>query len=272
MKFSVLMSVYAKEDPLFLKDALESVVDQTVKANEIIIVEDGPLTEELNEVLDRFQKKYSVIKRYPLKENIGLGGALNFGIQYAENELIARMDTDDIAVKNRFELQLQAFAKEPKLGIIGGHVAEFVDTPDVVTAYRKVPLNSADIHKFARRRSPFNHPTVMYKKSVIQQLDGYDSTAIRIEDYDLWLRALSSDVLCVNLDVTLLKYRANPEAIKRRKSFSSLKSHVTARRRFYKSGYISYSDLAYGITTQIILYFLPVKTANRLFQRIARDE
>lgn len=268
--YSIVMAVYKKDRPEWFKQALESLQSQTIISDDIVIVADGPLTKQLNDVLDQYKQEKS-ISLIRLKKNQGLGSALNVGIKHAKNELIARMDSDDIAVQNRFELQLAEFNRNPELEILGGHISEFTDNPEEITAYRKVPITQLEIKKFSRRRSPFNHPTVMYKKSTIQRIGLYDASAIRVEDYDLWLRAISQGVNCANLDVVLLYYRATTEAVERRKTVTSLRSHVKARVGFFTKGYISMIDLCYGIITQTLLFIMPTRLASIVFKKLVRQ-
>lgn len=270
MKYSIAMSVYKKDHPEWFEQAIESLLTQTLPSEDIVIVADGPLTPQLNAVLRRYKGNKSIsIVRLPV--NQGLGSALNAAIKRAKNELIARMDADDIAVPNRFELQIAGFNKNPKLDILGGQIAEFVNSPEEITAYRKVPLTHSEIKHFARRRCPFNHPTVMYKKSTIQSLGGYDASAIRVEDYDLWQRALANDAVCANIEVTLLHYRSTVDAMKRRKTFTSLKNHIRARARFYTKRYISLADFLYGVVTQTTLFIIPTGLASALFKKVMRN-
>lgn len=270
MKYSVVMSVYEKDRAEWLSQAIDSILNQTLVCDDIIIVVDGPLTPELNKVIRRYQV-INTISTIRLKSNQGLGSALNAGINKAKHEIIARMDADDIAVKNRFELQISEFSNNPKLEILGGQIAEFIDSIENIVSYRRVPTSHCDIMHFARRRSPFNHPTVMYKKTTIQQIGGYDESVIRVEDYDLWLRALSHEVHCANLDSVLLYYRSNNDAMKRRKTFTSLKNHIHSRTNFYRRGYISLTDLLYGVTSQIVLFIIPASLASALFRRVVRN-
>lgn len=267
--FSVIMSVYAKDTPDWFQLSIDSLLRQTVQSNDIIIVADGPLTRELDDLLAIYEKEenISVIR---LEKNKGLGNALNVALAKVKNELVARMDSDDISLPNRFELQLAEFMKNPKLDIVGGQIAEFVDNPDKVVSYRNVPTTQEDIEKFSKRRSPFNHPTVIYKKSTIQKLGGYDVTAIRVEDYDLWLRTLASGALCANTSEVILSYRSTPDTMKRRRTFSSWKNHMKARTRFYNKGYISFIDFCYGVLTQTILLVAPRKLSAKLFNRVVR--
>lgn len=268
LKFSVVMPVYAKDQPEWFEQALESILEQSLVSDDIIIVADGPLTDKLEALLSKYQQDTISVVR--IKKNQGLGNALNVGIKNAKHELIARMDSDDIAVPERFELQVAEFAKNKKLGILGGQIAEFITTPDEIVSYRKVPIGHNDIKAFARRRSPFNHPTVMYKKAAIQSLGGYDANAMRIEDYDLWLRALNNGVVGGNLDTVLLKYRASADAMSRRKTLKSLKGHISARAKFFARGHISFVDLMYGVGTQTVLFVLPSVAAKVVFNKVVR--
>lgn len=269
--YSIVMAIYKNDKPEWFEQAMESVLNQTVRSDDIVIIADGPLTPPLNTVLRRYENRES-ISLIRLRINQGLGNALNVGIKHAKNKLIARMDSDDIAVLNRFELQIAEFQKNPELDILGGQIAEFINNPEEIIAYRKVPTTQLEINKFARRRSPFNHPTVMYKKSTIQKLGCYDISAIRIEDYDLWLRALSNGAVCANLDAILLNYRSTPDAMKRRKTLVSWKNHIRVRARFYDKKYITLSDLLYGIATQTILFIMPTKLASIALKKVIRGE
>ena len=152
-ELSVLMSLYIKEKPEYAEACFRSLLRQTVQADEWVIVEDGPLNDGLYSLLDRYEKEYpGLIKRVPLPENRGLGLALSAGIPECSNELIARMDTDDIAREDRFEKQLREFEADPELDMCGSNIDEFEDTPDTIVASREVPLNDDAIRKYQRRR------------------------------------------------------------------------------------------------------------------------
>ena len=153
-KFSVLMSIYAKEKPEYARACFDSLLSQTCPADEWVVVEDGKLTDPLYSLLNTYQVRYpNLIKRVPLKQNCGLGIALREGIKHCSNELIARMDTDDIARNDRFERQLAEFEKNPQLDICGSQIKEFVDSTDNVVSRRIVPTNDAAIKKFQKRRT-----------------------------------------------------------------------------------------------------------------------
>ncbi|MFL7011311.1 glycosyltransferase [Enterovibrio norvegicus] len=216
MNFSVLMSLYIKERPEYLIQCLDSLLNQTVKPDEVVIVEDGPLTSELLDVLDGWQDKIP-LKRIRINKNVGLGKALNEGLKHCKFSLVARMDTDDICLPNRFERQLYVFKSE-NIDICGSWVSEFSENIDIITAFKKAPIQHDDIVKFSRLRNPMNHPSVMYRKSVVIEVGGYDDV-LYFEDYHLWLKLIDSKSRFYNIDEPLVSMRANPSQLSRRGGF-----------------------------------------------------
>src|SRR5690625_5107940 len=151
-KYSVLMSIYSKEEPKFFKESIESMLAQTLLPEQIVIVKDGPLTRELDLIIDEYtSRKEGLFTIVPLTKNIGLGKALDKGLEACENELIARMDTDDISLPERCEKQVQAFNKDSELSIVGAMIDEFYDEPSNIVSSRNVPTNHEEIVKFMRR-------------------------------------------------------------------------------------------------------------------------
>lgn len=216
MEFSVLMSVYYKENPEYLKLSLDSVIKQTVPAAEIVLIKDGPLTKELDDIINQYSDKYAGLFRvFSLEENVGLGKALNYGVQRCKYDLIARMDTDDIVVPERFELQVNEFIKDKELVLCGGYIAEFARDPLIISGYRKVPLTQAAILKFAKKRNPFNHMTVMFKKKAVLEAGNYQDMPY-FEDYWLWVRLLQKGYAVKNIDYVLVNVRAGVDMLGRR--------------------------------------------------------
>lgn len=170
LKYTVLMSVYYKEKPEYLSLSIESMLNQTVKPDEFIIVKDGPLTTELDEVINNFVTAYPKMFNIIVNEtNLGLGPALAKGIENSKNELIARMDSDDYVVSTRCEKQLEKFREDPKLGMVGSYEAEFVDTVDNVISIHRVPSENDEIERFMHRRCSVLHPTVLLRESPERQ-------------------------------------------------------------------------------------------------------
>ena len=239
-KFSVLLSVYHKEKPEFFESSLESLYNQTVKADEWVIVKDGPIPDGLQAVIDKYKAMPDVnIKEVALEENRGLGVALSIGIKECSNELVARMDSDDISVPERFEWQLAEFEKNPDLDICGGQIIEFEEDPSKPIAERKVPLTHKEIVKFKKTRSAFNHVTVMYKKSKVLSAGNYRSVPL-MEDYVLWVYMILNGAVCMNIDKYLCRVRTDRNMIARRGGLSYFKKYRHGRKIIYKTGFISY--------------------------------
>lgn len=270
MKYSFLMSVYYKEKPDYLKTSIDSMLNQTQKPDEIIIVEDGKLTEELEEVIEKYKKEnpniFTVVK---LEKNIGLGLALNKGIEISRNELIARMDSDDISRPNRCEKQLKRFEEKPGLSIVGSYIDEFKDTIENIISMRKVPRTTEEIYEFAKRRSAFNHPTVMYKKSEILKQNGYANLR-RNQDVDLFGRMMFAGCKAENIDEALVLFRTNDDLAKRRKSWENTKSYINTIKKFWKIGYSSFNDYIVVAIAQIGMYIMPVKLQYLIYKIFLR--
>lgn len=223
MNYSVLMSVYYKEKPEFLRQSMESILAQTVVTDDFVLVCDGPLTTELDNVIASFQQRMGgILHVVKLEKNGGLGNALNVGIKQCKNELVARMDSDDIAHPDRCEKQLRVF-QTSDVDIVSGTVEEFSVAPDTIDAKRVLPETHAEIIEFAKRRNPFNHPCVMYKKSVVEAAGGYQDMYL-LEDYYLWLRMLQNGSKGYNLQEPLLWMRGGSEMYKRRSGWKYAKA------------------------------------------------
>lgn len=264
-KYSVLMSLYKKEKPEYLRLAIESMLNQTVPPDEIVLVEDGPLTDELYAVLN----EYPMIHRIKNEKNLGLGLALNVGLKECRNELVARMDTDDCSKPQRCEKQLERFAEKPYLAIVGSHIDEFIGEPSNVISKRIVPTTSEEIYNFAKKRSAFNHPAVMYSKTAVLENDGY-SDLKRNQDVDLFGRMQFKGYKAENIDESLLWFRSSDELAKRRKSWQNTWSYIATIRKFWKMGYSSFLDYAMVAIAQTGMYLMPVKLQNFIYKKFLR--
>lgn len=264
-KYSVLMSLYKKEKPEYLRLAIDSMLKQTVAPDEIIMVEDGPLTDELYAVLN----EYPMLHRIKNEENLGLGLALNVGLKECRNELVARMDTDDCSKPERCEKQLARFWEKPYLAIVGSHIDEFVGEPSNVISQRIVPTTSEEIYNFAKKRSAFNHPAVMYSKTAVLENKGYADLK-RNQDVDLFGRMQFEGYKAENIDESLLWFRSSDELAKRRKSWENTWSYIATIRRFWKMGYSSFGDYAVVAIAQTGMYLMPVKLQNFVYKKFLR--
>lgn len=270
MKFSVLLSVYAKENPVYLEQALESVLCQTCMPNEIVLIEDGPLTSELYRGIEQYEKTYpSFFRRVPLKQNVGLGRALNQGVLACRYPFIARMDTDDIARPDRFEKQVSAFRANPELSLVGGWIEEFSDSPDEIRSVRSVPLSHQDIVQYAKRRNPINHMTVMFRKQAVLEAGNYLPMDLS-EDYYLWYRLIEKGFLLCNLSDILVSVRGGKEMIARRGGFQYWQSERELQQIFLTSGFISRQEYIRNITVRFFARMMPGIVRDLLYQKILR--
>lgn len=268
--YSVLMSVYRKEKPVFLEQAMESIYNQTIKTNDFILVCDGPLNEGLDEVIAEMQKKFgTVLHVHRLPQNSGLGNALNVGIKDCKNALVARMDSDDIAYVDRCERQLQVFAKYPEISVCSGIVEEFTTDPQKVDTRRVPPEKNDEIIKFAKSRNPFNHPCVMYKKSAVEAVGSYQDFYL-LEDYYLWLRMLMAGYQGYNLQEPLLHMRAGSDMYRRRSDYRYAKSQIALLCYMRSRGFITYSQLIKGAVLRAGSSLAPNWLRQLMFEKILR--
>ncbi len=269
-KYSVLMSLYMKENPEYLRLAIDSMIGQTVAPDEIVIVEDGKLTDELYGVIDEYTKKYPDLFHIVINEkNMGLGLALNEGLKACKHDLVARMDTDDISKPERCEKQLALFEKKPELSIVGAYVDEFHTSPDEIVSVRVVPTMHDDIYHFAKKRSAFNHPAVMYRKDKVLENGGY-SDMRRNQDVDLFGRMLFSGCKAENIGESLLYFRCNDALAKRRKSWENTKSYIDTIKRFRKMGYASFVDYLMVAVAQTGMFLMPIKLQHWVYKKFLR--
>ncbi len=269
-QFSVLMSLYIKEKVEYARACFESLLRQTVHANEWVIVEDGPLTDEMYALLSEYEQKYpSLINRVPLETNQGLGKALREGILHCKYDLIARMDTDDIAREDRFEKQLALFAADPLLDICGSHIKEFDGTVYNILSERKVPVIDQEIKEYQKRRDSFNHMTVMYKKAAVLKAGNY-KTCMLMEDTLLWVNMILSGAKCTNIDDYLVYARTGADMFERRGGFTYFKKYKTGRKQVYRTGYISWWDYEYTLIVQFIVAVLPNKLRGFIYKKMLR--
>lgn len=270
MKYSVLMTVYKNDNPKYFFLALKSMADQTVSPDEIVIVKDGPVPEKLQNVIDTIAVKTDIyIHQVQLLKNKGLGLALNEGIKVARNELLARMDSDDISLPDRCEKQLELFEKDPDLDIVGCPVMEFSGEPSNVVGQRNVPLTNEAIHKYARRRDPFNHPTVMYRKSKVEMVGCYGDYR-KNQDTDLWIKMLSAGCKGQNRPEYLLDFRFDEGTYKKRKSWVNTKILIGIRWKAYKSGFNSFLDFLIVFLAQMAIYLIPTSVQQFIYRKLLR--
>lgn len=251
------MSLYVKEKAEYFRQCMESILNQTVLPDEIVVVKDGPVSDGVEAVLSEYLKRCGgMIKTVPLEKNMGLGLALSEGIKHCSNEIVARMDTDDIAVPDRFEMQLKAFEDDPGLDVCGGQIIEFEVSPDKPVAERRVPLSHEEIIEYQKKRSAFNHMTVMYKKSKVLAAGNYKHCPL-MEDDMLWVDMILSGARCANLDEYLCYVRTNRDMIARRGGLKYYKKYKSARKMILDTGFITKKEYKKTNRIQWIICVMP---------------
>lgn len=265
MKFSVLMSVYAKEKPEFLNAALRSLVKQTRKPDEIVIVQDGSLTKELEDVINEYSKKLEykhLFKIIQLKNNVGLGRALNTGLKSCSYEIVARADSDDVSLPNRFAEQISYMENNPEVRIVSANIQEYDESLTDRLAVRIVPETDGCIKKYIRRRSPFNHMAVVFRKSAVQEAGGYIHCSF-FEDYYLWCRIVAHGGSFYNFQTPLVHARTGDSMIARRGGLRYVCDICNFQYLAQKTGIFSIWDVALNLIIRV-----PIALAPRYLRRL----
>lgn len=265
-KFSVLLPVFHKAHPIFLEEALDSIlVKQSCKPTELIIMVDGIPIYPLKKVLKKYQDSYpDQVITHILPEHQGTGHALKVGVELCSYELIFRMDADDIAVPDRFEKQLNFIEKHPDIDVLGGVIEEFRKTPGDLNRYRAVPQTHRKIYNMAKFRSPINHPTVLFKKSKVLAAGNYSNDFHLLEDYALWILMLKNNAKFYNMQEVLLYFRLGEEKkieVKRRGNKIS-KSFLKFNEFAYQLGF--YNKVEYHLLSFLRILFFSI-TPSGLF-------
>lgn len=269
MKFSVLLSLYYKESSFALSQSLNSIFQQTIFPNEIIIVKDGPLTNALEEILIKYSAKYECLKVVSLSNNQGLGKALNEGLRHCSYDLVARMDTDDIAKPDRFEKQLEIFRKHKDVEVVGSWIDEFEGEFSNVISIRKLPEKHDEIYQYAQKRNPINHPVVMFKKSAVEAAGGYKHFPL-FEDYYLWVRMLLNGSKFYNIQESLLYFRSSADMFKRRGGFNYACTEAKFQWHIHKLGFISFSRTCINIAIRFGVRIVPTEIRGWIYKNLLR--
>jgi glycosyltransferase, family 2 len=263
MNFSVLLSLYIKEKPEFLRECLESLKNQTLPATEIVMVYDGSITTELEEVVTQFIT-FLPIKIIRLPQNVGLGKALNEGLKHCSYNWVFRMDTDDICLPERFAKQVNFISQYPDVVLFSGHIAEFTEDKTIVISYRKVPIGNEKIKKYALSRSPFNHMAVAFLKDIIEEVGGYQHHLF-LEDYNLWLRVIAKGYEVGNMNEILLLARTGDGMVSRRRG----KQYIKGEWELFKlKRNLKLQNVFLGFFTfllRVIPRMLPTKILKRIY-------
>ncbi|MGL5409474.1 MAG: glycosyltransferase [Shewanella sp.] len=263
--FSVLLSVYKKEFSHHVRSSLTSIWDhQSLKPNQIVLVKDGALTAELDCEIDKWKDKLGdVFTIVSLNDNVGLASALNYGLQYCKYDLVARMDTDDIAMPERFDLQVAFMKANEDIVVSSGYIEEWNADFSAKMSSRVLPLDNNNIVKFAKMRSPISHPACIFRKSVIIEVGGYPT--IYPEDHLLWVRVLLAGYKLANIPQVLLRMRAGEDFISRR-GYNFLKGELASYRIMYQLKFITVGQYLKACVFRTLVRLPPPKLKVLLYK------
>lgn len=269
IKFSVLLSVYKKEKACYLREALKSIyTNQSIKPSEIILVEDGPLTAELYKEIETQKNTLgNILKIIKLDKNSGLGLALQKGILACSNEIIARMDTDDISCYDRFEKQINFLINNPDVDVLGGYMKEFIGDINNVICIKDAPVNN--IEKYMKFRDPVNHPTVILKKSKVLEAGNYQEILLNEDSY-LWRRMLVCGSKFANIPEPLLYFRTSDDTYKRRGGWKYVKAEWLLQKKYKELGLISWIEFWENIILKTIVRIMPNFTRKLIYLKLLR--
>lgn len=267
----MLMSVYYKDRPEWLEYSIESMLKQTIFPSEFVIVEDGKLTEELENVIIRYEKEYpELFKIIKLEKNSGLGVALSIGIEKCKYEYIARMDSDDYSSPDRIEKEFNIFKKYPDLGLVGTNVREFENDINNISCNVVLPEKHQEIYKYSKSRCPFRQPTLLYKKSEILKAGNYREFYL-FEDYDLYVRLLKNGCKCYNIQEPLVYVRVGKDFYKRRGGIKYVKTILKFKNEQLKSGYFSLVDYLKSTIPHVIVCLMPNSLREYVYKNFLRE-
>ena len=263
------MSIYSKETPDYFKQSLDSIINSTSPPNEIILVKDGPLTKELDDIITLYSNIIPTLRTISVPVNKGLGKSLNVGLQHCSNDLVARMDTDDIVTCDRFEKQVKFMINNPNISVVGGWIKEFTTDISKIYSERKTPTEHKDIVNFIKWRNPFNHMTVMFRKKSILDAGSYQDFYL-FEDYYLWARLYLKGCKFANIPATLVYARAGLDMLSRRGGIQYVKSERKLLRFFYENSIINYPEYLFSIVIKTTIRIIGSKGRYIIYKLLLR--
>lgn len=271
--FSVLMSVYNGEKPEYLRDAMDSMLNQSVLPNQFVLVVDGFIRSDLKKVINTFERKFDdkgvSFRQVNLQENIGLGGALKVGIQYCDSTYILRMDSDDISVSDRIEKTIATILKNPGCSVYGGQIEEFKISPNDIERYRVVPEGHSEIKEYSKLRNPLNHVTVCINKKDLLDVGNYESV-IYHEDYYLWLKFIMSGKKLLNVNDVWVYVRVGNDLVGRRKGWEYFTHEKTFVSKARTIGFFSKVDSVKYLSSRLLVRFLPKPALHLVYSRLRK--
>jgi glycosyltransferase involved in cell wall biosynthesis len=270
MPFSLTLSVYKNDNPEYFEIAINSILNQSIPPDEIVLTIDGPIPDILDNIINIYKSKIQCLNIIRLSQNRGLGIAHQIGVEHCTNSLIAMMDSDDISVPDRFEKQLKYFEKNKDVDVIGGYISEFIDNIENTVGIRNVPLNDVDIKKYLKKRCPLNHMTVMFKKESVLKSGSYQDWYFN-EDYYLWCRMLLNGCKFGNIPAVLVYVRVGNDMYKRRGGWRYFRSEAKLQLFMLNNKIINVYEYLINILIRFIIQIImPNRVRGFIFRNLMR--
>ena len=269
IKFSVLMSVYKNDKSEDVKDAIDSLLNQTLLPNQIVILEDGKVSKKLDDLLENYSKKHKIIEIYKREQNLGLGLTLSEGLNYCKYDYVARMDADDYSYPNRFEEEIRYLESHPDIDVVGCNIDEYDENLSKKLAVRVVPEFDKKIKKYMKKRNGVNHVTVIYKKQSVLNAGSYED-CLYFEDYYLWCKMIKNGCKFYNIQESLMKIRAGFDMAKRRGGLSYSKYIINFENKIYKIGIINKFEYIFNLFIRSSVANIPNSFRTILYKKQLR--
>lgn len=272
-EYSVLMPLWSGEKIAFLEQSIKSMLSQTFKPYEFIFVLDEPISSEMDVLIKDLISTHAslqYIEAYHLHGS-GLGALLNLGVRACTCPFIARMDSDDISSSDRCEKELKVLNSSPTLAVVGSFLTEFESSPNKPKSIRKVPEQGEEFIHFAKFRNPINHPTVMFRKSLILGVGNYNASFSHCEDYELWYRVIKSDYSLYNIQESLLFFRTGNNFLERRSRSKNIKSYIKLKKIMKSDNFINFYEYILSIMIQHFFSHAPIRIKKFIYQQLRTD-
>lgn len=267
LEFSALMCVYGGDNPSYFDQALESVFDQTRQPNEVILVVDGPVTDEIDHVIEKYKVRYDSFYVHRLKENQGHGIARKFGFEKCQYDYVAISDADDINMKNRFEIQMEYFDKEPELGAVSSGCIHFQEDISHIINEELMPQTDAEIKKAMKTRCPMCQASAILNRKAVMEVGGYQDWYMA-EDYHLWIRMMLNGARFANVPLSLLYVRTTMKQMERRGGLRYFNSIRKLNKYMYASQIIGIGTYLFNVITRFIVQVLMPRKARAFIRRM----
>ena len=270
IKFSCLMSVYRNDKPEHVAIAINSILNQTLKPSQYVIVVDGPISTELKDLLLNYESNNNIIELYFRENNIGLGLTLNEGLEHCKFDYVARMDADDYSEPIRFERQIDLLRNNNDIAVIGSNIVEYDEKLNNIDSCKSVPETDAEIKLYAKTRNPINHPTVIFDKTKVSDVGGYEDYPY-FEDYYLWAKMIAKNYKFYNIQENLYKFRGGASMYGRRGGVKYLASIKKMELGLLNLGIINEKEYKKNLFKRYIGALLPNSLRCILYKLMLRD-